>query len=105
MYQLVLERRVRDGPPRLEDVVLGQWQANEMGQSACVYGNSLKVTGADMIRVFNVTDDTLRLSPYRLMLMHDEKQVWELKFYAYPEHVDEMVETLCLKTTAASPSL
>ena len=102
MYQLVLERQAREGPPRLEDVVVGQWQANEIAMSVSTYRNSLKVTGGNAIKMFSMTDDVLRLSVHRLILMRDEKQVWELKFYAYPEHVDEMVEKLCLKS---SPSL
>ena len=105
MYQLILERRMRDGPPRLEDIVIGRWQADEMGVQVYVYGGTLKVGMEDPIRVFNMTDDVLRLGVHRLILMRDERQVWELKFYAYPEHVDEMVEKLCKKTTAPSPSL
>lgn len=84
---------------------MGQWQANEMGVSVNAYGSRIKVGSADPIRVFNMTDDLTRLSVHRIILMRDGKQVWEMKFHAYPEHMDEMVERLCLKTTAPSPSL
>ena len=102
MYQLILERKAREGPPRLEEVELKNWLGDELPQCIVLYGNSLKIGAEDSIRMFNSSDDALRLSFHHLVLMRDTRMLWELSFYAYREHVDEMVEKLCLKN---SPSL